>query len=165
MRWLWTMVAVGALLGCQGSGSPGDVESGTLREQVLEADRSFDAAVAAGDGTAFADLIAVDAVFLGSTTLRGRDAIVEGWAPLLDPDGATSLRWQPASAEVSSSGDLAYTMGTYRLEARDETGQVRAATGEYVTVWRRQSDGRWRAAADSGTPPRPVEEEVGVSGG
>ena len=130
MRWLSTMVAVAALLGCQGSGSPGDVGSGTLREQVLEADRSFD-----------------------------------GWAPLLDPDGATSLRWQPVSAEVSSSGDLAYTMGTYRLETRDETGQVRAATGEYVTVWRRESDGLWRASADSGTPPRPVEEDVGVSGG
>lgn len=135
-----------------GGGGPAQVE------EVLAADRAFDARLAEGDAERFAERIATDAVFLGNTTLRGRNAVVEGWSALLEPDGDVTLRWSPESAEVSACGDLAYTVGSYRLESVGVDGRVRTSTGEYVTVWRRESDGMWRAVVDSGTAPRPSED-------
>ena len=155
MRGVWIVLGVFVVL-C-GCGRVGTSLKG-LRQEVLEADRRFDAAVAAGDRVAFADLVATDAVFLGTTTSRGRDAVSESWSPLLDPEGPVSLRWTPVAATVSTSGELAYTLGTYRLERRADDGSVVTATGEYVTVWRRDPDGRWRAVVDSGTPPRALDE-------
>ena len=158
MRWVVTLMVMVMAMGCgQAASRRADEPTVDRRNEVLEADRQLDAAAGAGDRVAFADLIAADAVFLGGTTHRGRDAIVQGWAPLLEPGGPQSVRWQPTFAAVSASGDLAYTLGTYRLETRDDDGRVGAATGEYLTVWRRDGDGRWRAVADSGTAPRPVD--------
>lgn len=159
MRGLWMVLAVVMLCGCVRSTPSGGPSSEGLREEVLEADRGFDAAVARGDRAAFSALVATDAVFLGTTTSRGRPAVVESWGPLLDQDGSVSLRWSPETAVVAASGDLAYTLGAYRLERRDADGRVEAATGDYVTVWRRDPDGRWRAIVDSGTPPRWIGEE------
>lgn len=158
MRGVWMVLGAVMVSGCTPVGTPNGPSRDELRDQVLGADRRFNAAVARGDRAAFADLVAADAVFLGTVTLRGRAEVAESWSPLLDPEGPVSLRWAPDSAEVATSSDLAYTLGTYRLERRGEDGRVDAATGDYVTVWRRDPDGRWRAIVDSGTPPRGVEE-------
>lgn len=159
MRGVWIVLVVAVMLcGCGRVGTREGTSLEALRQGVLEADRRFDAAVASGDRVAFADLVAADAVFLGTTTSRGRDAVAETWSPLLDPEASVSLRWTPVSATVSTSGELAYTLGTYRLERRAGDGRVATETGEYVTVWRRDPDGRWRAVVDSGTPPRAVDE-------
>ena len=63
------------------------------------------------------------------------------------------LTWAPDAAEVSASGDLGYTIGTYRRTAGGKTG-----TGSYVTIWKKSSDGAWRVAVDIGTPPSPVSD-------
>jgi len=158
MRGLRLVLAVGLMWGCARLTTPEAPPADRLADELVEVDREFDVAVARGDRAAFADLIATDAVFLGTDTLRGRSAVVQSWDPLLDREGSVSLRWSPASAVVATSGDLAYTLGTYRLERRGQDGRVQAATGDYVTVWRRDPDGRRRAVVDSGTPPRWLEE-------
>ena len=60
---------------------------------------------------------------------------------------------------VAKSGDLAYTRGHYSDEQIDpKTGQVKALTGNYLTVWKKQSDGSWKAMEDfvvPGPPPNP----------
>ena len=58
------------------------------------------------------------------------------------------ISWTPDSAVVSSSGDFGYTFGTNRMMAPDSTGTLHTAEGRYVTVWRKEPDGRWRCSVD-----------------
>ena len=58
------------------------------------------------------------------------------------------ISWTPDSAIVSSSGDLGYTYGTNEITMPDSAGIPRTAQGRYVTVWRKELNGRWRCAFD-----------------
>lgn len=63
------------------------------------------------------------------------------------------LEWLPRVAEIAASGDLGYTFGSWRLHLADGTFRY----GEYVTIWKKQSDGSWKFILDGGnaTPPNP----------
>ena len=120
---------------------------------VVAADEALAAAVATGDREAFRALLADEALFLGGGVSRGRVAILASWAPLLDPDSGIQLEWAPDQVRVASSGDLAYTVGEYRMTRRDSAGDLVVTEGIYVTVWGRGGDGRWRVLVDAGSPP------------
>ncbi|MBO9623822.1 MAG: hypothetical protein J7500_14030 [Sphingomonas sp.] len=62
-------------------------------------------------------------------------------------DPAVRLEWEPAVAAVAASNDLGFTTGPYRLS---RGAKVRA--GQFLTVWQRGSDGRWRWYLDNGSP-------------
>jgi ketosteroid isomerase-like protein len=62
------------------------------------------------------------------------------------------ITWTPESAVVSKSGDLGYTTGTNEMSVPDPAGKVTKIVGRYLTVWRRESDGRWRCVEDYSTP-------------
>lgn len=123
------------------------------RRDVIAADRALAAAVAAAEPEAFAALVAEDAVFLGGTgVLRGRDAVVEGWGSLLADDRTLEMSWTPSGVRMAGSGELAYTIGEYRLTAvgGEETSVV--DEGRYLSVWRKEEpaegDAVWRVVAD-----------------
>ncbi|MDQ5857082.1 MAG: DUF4440 domain-containing protein, partial [Acidobacteriota bacterium] len=63
----------------------------------------------------------------------------------------------PNEVQVSASGDLGYSIGTYERMSKDPAGRPTSATGTYVSIWRKQADGRWRAVLDIGTPGTPVK--------
>lgn len=65
-----------------------------------------------------------------------------------DPAG---LSWTPVGAHLAASGDLGYTYGTWELHRPAATGSPPVAHGQYLTVWKRQSDGTWRVLADIGS--------------
>ena len=111
-----------------------------------------------------------DRIFAEQTAERGLDGWVEAFAPdgkLVSRDGVTeghdairatmgaldrsdfSLSWEPLFAE--GSGDLGYTHGTYRRERVDSEGKAVVETGRYVTIWRRNADGKWKVVLDIGT--------------
>jgi ketosteroid isomerase-like protein len=51
--------------------------------------------------------------------------------------------------EVARSGDLAYSRGHYSLQMTDAaTKQPTSSSGTYITVWKPQSDGKWKAVED-----------------
>ncbi len=54
-----------------------------------------------------------------------------------------ALTWQNASSGVSSSGDLGYTYGTYEMKSGAET-----ESGNYMRIWRKQANGKWRIVLD-----------------
>jgi ketosteroid isomerase-like protein len=58
------------------------------------------------------------------------------------------ISWTPDSAVVSPHGDFGYTYGTNRITAPDSAGALRTAQGRYITVWRKDPDGRWRCTFD-----------------
>ena len=52
------------------------------------------------------------------------------------------------ATDISSSGDLAYSVGKYRLTLRPAGADPIQDEGKYVVVYRRQTDGSWKAVAD-----------------
>ena len=132
-----------AALFATGQGCAAALDRGALEEQLLEADRAFsDASVSDGPAAAFADFLATDAVGLPNEgpILRGRDVV----ANFLAADSTLRITWKPESALLSEKGDLGFTWGRLIATFPGPSGGDIAATGKYMTVWRRESSGRWR---------------------
>lgn len=77
--------------------------------------------------------------------LNGKEAIRKEYASFPKDD---KLEWSPDFADVSASGDLGYTYGKYTYTSVDSLGHVTKSDGIFHTVWKRQSDGKWRFVWD-----------------
>jgi ketosteroid isomerase-like protein len=133
------------LAGCQ---PRVDVAAGT--RDLLRTDRAW-ATLAAANGPVDS-LVAYwtsDArvILAGQPVLVGTDAIRQMIAGTRAVPGF-HISWTPDSAVVSPSGDFGYTYGTNRITVPDSTGTLRTAVGRYITVWRKEPDGRWRCTVD-----------------
>lgn len=66
---------------------------------------------------------------------------------LADPN--VSLDIATSKVEVSKGGDLAYSQGVYHLTSTDpKTKRPVSETGKYLTVYKKQADGTWKAVED-----------------
>ena len=63
------------------------------------------------------------------------------------------LDWHPAIAAVARAGDLGFTTGPFAITGRAPAVRE-PAQGMFFSVWRRQSDGRWKVIVDGGVPTR-----------
>jgi len=120
---------------------------------LMDLERRFAAAVAAGGGKAFASWFADDAVSLsnGRPALLGRGAVAAGanWDPKV-----YQLTWTPAGAQMGPSNDMGFTWGHYEGHSKDSHGEQITVSGRYITVWRKLPDGTWKVAMDaSATEP------------
>lgn len=132
------------------------------------------AACAAEAGDHAAQVRQADIEFAAQTAERG----VDGWTAFFLPDGVmfppngrvegqeairahmtnafqpgTRLDWEPVTAVAAESGDLAYTIGRWTsVVVRADGSDSVTGRGNYVTIWRRDADGRWRVAVDIGNP-------------
>ena len=151
-------IALGLLSACLVACQPLQESVDAAREEIRRADIELDLAAGEKDLERFTDLIDEEAVFYGAQEIHeGRAAVVQNWSQLFDPEGRTTLRWQPIDVNVARSGDLGYTRGQYQLVTVGEDGSATRASGSYVTIWRKSAeDGRWRAVLDIGTPPQPA---------
>ena len=69
------------------------------------------------------------------------------------------LAWHPLHAAISGDGKLGWSTGPWTWR-RDSTQKKADAYGEYMTVWRKQSDGSWKVALDCGIGhPEPGRDE------
>lgn len=61
-----------------------------------------------------------------------------------------SLKFQTVRAEASTGGDFVFTQGTYTSTRSDPKDAKKTISdkGKYLTVWRKQADGSWKAVAD-----------------
>lgn len=119
---------------------------------VLEdADRLFAADSAARGADAWAEAFAPGGVIWrrGSPPIVGPEAIRESMQRLFS-DPQRLLVWEPHTSALSPAGDMGFTLGCYQL-LRQVPGSPSAqeGSGTYVTIWRRQVDGSWRAVFDT----------------
>lgn len=87
----------------------------------------------------------------GMPVATGTAAIREAFTKMSSVPGF-SLSWTPTKAEVSTAGDLGYTVGTYVMTMTGGSDK-----GKYVTTWKKQPDGTWKIVEDifnSDTPPQ-----------
>ncbi len=72
-------------------------------------------------------------------------------ADMADPN--YSLHFVNKQTDIADSGDLAYTRGTFKLTWTDpKTNRPVDGEGTYVTVFRKQEDGSWKAVVDIASP-------------
>jgi uncharacterized protein (TIGR02246 family) len=92
----------------------------------------------------------------GAPIMKGKDAIRTGLGAML-ADKSLSLTFTTASAQVSKSGDLGYTEGTYAMTLTNpKTKKVVTEKGKYVTVYKKQADGTWKAIEDINNADAPA---------
>ena len=77
---------------------------------------------------------------------EGKDAIRKTFAALMAMPGF-SVSW--TVSKVEASGDLGYSAGAYKLTVNDPKGKPMNDQGKYLTVWKRQTGGGWKVAADT----------------
>ena len=131
------------------SPAPADVEG--AKRALRIADRVRAKAVADRSLESFLSLVDEDAIFYGKTVSRGKEAVSKAWLPLFT-DRSVFLKWAPTEVEVSSSGDLGYSIGDYVRVGKDRSGNPESVTGSYVSIWRKQADGKWKIVLDIGSP-------------
>ena len=143
------------------SASPASHDADVQAIKDLETQWNKDAA--AKDLNGIVSHYAPDAVLMipGSPAASGKDAILATHKDLLSDPNA-SLKF--AASRVDVSGDLAYTQGNYDLTVTDPaTKKPVNDKGSYVTVYRRQGDGSWKAVSDiassSVPPPAPPKSK------
>ena len=125
---------------------------------LLQLDRDFDAASAKDGAEAWVAYFGDHGAMLlaGNPPISGPDAIRAAMNPVFTRPGS-SLRWQPTRAEILVPGALGYTLGRSQRRRNGEDGRPMIQHGAYFTLWRKQADGSWKIAADTGQPDGPFQ--------
>jgi ketosteroid isomerase-like protein len=141
--------AVAAVLGAVRAADPQtDADRRAAEGAMLKADRDFNQAAVERNLERFLSFVADDATF-ESAEGRGRESVAKAWAPFFDPNGPT-ITWTPLKAEALVAADVGYTVGRWQ-RSRTVDGKTTKGQGQYLTVWRKQKDGSWKAIFDTGS--------------
>ena len=113
-------------------------------QKLVETEQSFArTAEQKGTRTAFLEFLADDGILFSPTETNGK--IV--WQNRAE--SKSWLNWSPAWADVSSDGSLGYTTGGWSFHPKGVKDSAKAF-GEYLTIWKKQPDGKFKAVLDIG---------------
>lgn len=112
--------------------------------RLIDTEHQF-ARMAAEKGTkaAFLANLAIDGIVFLPNKANG----IDHWNA--QPESNSLLSWAPNFADVSANGILGYTTGNWEFRAKRDDGAA-AAFGEFVSIWLRQPDGRYKCVVDIG---------------
>ena len=138
------LVAVGSSRSSAADPAPATAE--TLRKLEAEFMKTAVARGSQGYMSYYAD----DAVELpnGADAVQGKENISKTMGFLDNKDN--QLTWTPVYADISASGDLGYTHGTFEFRSKDKDGKPTIGHGKYTSIWKRQKDGSWKVVLDMG---------------
>jgi ketosteroid isomerase-like protein len=84
----------------------------------------------------------------GGPIIQGKVNIAKGMGFLDQKDN--HLTWAPVGADISTSGDLGYTYGTFEFRSKDKDGKTVVDHGKYTSIWKKQKEGSWKVVLDMG---------------
>jgi hypothetical protein len=88
------------------------------------------------------------AKYTNGKIVTGLPAIRESMAAAFaDPN--FTIEWAPTVAHVTSNDKMGVTKGRWKTRTMPN-GREQVATGDYITVWRKQPDGSWKVMFDVG---------------
>ncbi|HLB91001.1 MAG TPA: SgcJ/EcaC family oxidoreductase [Terriglobales bacterium] len=89
----------------------------------------------------------------GAPAVVGKDAVRQAFAGFLEVQ-ALKLETSGLIIDVAQSGDLAFERGSYSNTITDAKGKTTTETGKLALVWKKQTDGSWKIAADTNASDR-----------
>ena len=114
--------------------------AGTRLEFLVNAERAFaKMSEEKGRKSAFVEFFADDSVIFKQKWIPGRKYHLQ------QPELSGKLIWEPRIADISEKGDLGYTTGPWEF-GNDQN----LAYGYYMSIWKKQKDGRWKVVLDQG---------------
>jgi hypothetical protein len=116
-------------------------------DEIIKADKAFsEMSRKSGMKKAFLEYIDNEGILLRSNhpPIVGADAI--DFLSQVN-DSSYTLTWTPGGAEIATSANLGYTYGIYKLQLKDTI-----LKGTYVSIWKKQQDGKWKFVLDTGNP-------------
>ena len=125
-------------------------DADAMAKALTRLDDDWSKAAATRDVDRVASFYAEDAVAYppSEPIAKGRPAAKKVWAAYF-ADPTFAISWKTVHAEVSASGDLGYTVGTFEDSSKGPDGNVVNGKGKYVCIWRKQKDGSWKAIHDT----------------
>ncbi len=125
---------------------------------ALEANNTaFASAMLKGDvPTAVASSYADDAVVMmsGVPKTTGKDAIQGLFTAMLSEMSLKAMSFH--TDEVIVTGDVAIETGGYQITMQAKKGPEIKDEGKYLSVWKKQPDGRWRIIRDISNTNQPT---------
>jgi ketosteroid isomerase-like protein len=116
-------------------------------DRVIAVDAEFASlALERGQQVAFQEYLAADGIVFRPTAVTGRD-----WLATHE-QASGRLEWTPVAGATACNGQLAVTTGPWSYSNPDSSD---VAAGHYLSVWRRDADGRWRILLDHGIDHAP----------
>ena len=137
----------------QSSPAPWENPSGNQHQPVEQLLRDLDAkwakAAAAKDVEQTTAFYSNDAIVFppNATSAATKEAIRNGWKEMFASPGFV-ISWQPTRVQVAKTGEMAWVSGTYESTMNDASGKPINDRGKYLEVWEKQTDGKWKCAAD-----------------
>ena len=130
------------------AGAQAKKDGGSAESAIKAADQAWLKAFSTHDGNKAAAFVAADgSVFApNAPAATGTAAVAKlfaGYFAMKD----LKLTWAPTAVIAASSGDLGFSSGTYDMTFTDK-GKPVHDKGKYVTVWKKQADGSWKAVRD-----------------
>ncbi len=122
-----------------------------LQDQLFAADREFARAVADSGAPAWNARLAADVAKPGSgglILLRGAVPVAANDKAIF-ADPSKLLVWEPTDAVPYADRVTGVTVGRYAM-VRRSTRTDTLSRGRYMTLWRRQADGKWKILLDTG---------------
>jgi len=116
-------------------------QSATDFARMVQTEYDFSAAATrTSQRAAFLEYIAADGVLFRPGPVNAHKVLTQ------DKGAPGLLHWYPEFAEISNRGDLGLSTGPWIYWG---SGQA-PAHGRFVSIWRKQANGEWRAELDGG---------------
>jgi len=110
-------------------------------EGLLSTEYAFAGKARASVRAAFLEYLAEDSLVLEPKPVPGRALYTAA------KENADRLEWYPSIADIAGSHDLGFTTGPWVYTAAAGGAQM---YGDFLTVWKRDADCRWRIELDGG---------------
>ncbi len=143
---LWSGAIV-SIFSCASPKKEEPVDADKYKASLLKADEDFsELSMQKGLKNAYLEYIDSNGVLLRPNVIpiAGADAV--DYIIGLKDTGYT-MQWKPTDAIVAQSGELGYTYGVYQIKpSLVDT----AFYGTYVSIWKKQGNGKWKFVLQSG---------------
>jgi uncharacterized protein (TIGR02246 family) len=142
-------IALGAT-GCNKVAGAGASDTGAVKSAITADQKKWNDQFKSKDLEGLLSHYADDAFFVapGVPAADGATAIRKAYAEGLN-DKNFNVDIASDKTDVAASGDLAYVRGHFSEKYTDpKTDQVMSHTGLYLTVYKKQADGSWKAVED-----------------